>query len=179
MTTLYENYRKKIVPDLKKKFKIKNIHDIPRIEKIVINVGCGDIGRDANAFQALERDLNLITGQKCRIARSRKSISNFKIREGMIVGAYVTLRGRRAYDFLERFINISVPRIRDFRGFSPKGFDKNGNYNVGIPDHTFFTEIDLDKVDQPFGMNITICTTTEEKELAKSLLEAMQFPFVK
>ncbi len=179
MKKLYERYKEEILPRLKKKHKVDNIHELPHVEKVVINVGCGEAAREAKTLQAIEKDLTLIAGQKCRLSRAKKSISNFNIREGMVVGANVTLRRRRAYEFLDRFINISVPRIRDFRGFPLSGFDRHGNYNIGLPDHTFFAEINLDDVEQPFGMNITICTTTQDNELAKSMLQEMNFPFKK
>ncbi len=179
MSALKEKYKKEVVPKLMQRLNLKNIHEVPKIEKIVINVGCGEAARDAQMLKGVERDLALITGQKPKINRAKKSISNFKIRKGMIVGASVTLRGDRMYEFLERFVFVAVPRIRDFRGFRKKAFDGKGNYNIGIKEHTIFTEVNLDDVIKPFGMNITINTTAKDDESAYALLDELGFPFAK
>lgn len=179
MSLLKEKYTKEIVPELKKSLDIKNIHEVPVFQKIVINVGCGEATREAQLLKEVERDLALIAGQKVKLNRAKKAISNFKIRQGMVVGASVTLRGTRMFEFLERLVNIAAPRIRDFQGFKQEAFDSSGNYNLGIKDHTIFNEVDLDKVTRPFGMNITFVTSSAKKEYTYALLEQIGFPFAK
>ena len=174
---LKEVYEKEVVPKLKEKFGYKNSLACPRLEKIVINMGIGEAKEDPKIAEKAKRDLSLITGQMPRICRARKAISNFKIKKGTIVGCAVTLRRKMMYEFLDRFINVAVPRIRDFRGFSPNSFDAQGNYTLGISEHTIFVEIEPDKVDKTFGMDITLVTTARSKEEARELLKLLGFPF--
>ncbi len=176
---LLTKYNEEIVPALKERFKYKNIYMIPRVEKIVINMGLGRGARDHKVIEAGVRDLTLIAGQKAVITRAKKSISNFKIRKGMPVGCMVTLRRERMYEFLDRLISIALPRVRDFKGLSPNGFDGNGNYTFGIKDQTIFLEIDQNKVEHTLGMNVSIVTTAKTDEEAKALLDMFGMPFRK
>jgi large subunit ribosomal protein L5 len=177
--TLKERYKEEIIPFLKKELGYKNSLQVPRLEKLVINVGIGDGAQNAKLFDAAIEELTLITGQKPLITRSKKSVAGFKVRQGMPIGAKVTLRGDRMYDFLAKITCIVLPRIRDFRGLNPKGFDGRGNYNLGLTDQLVFPEINYDKVQRPRGMNITLVTSATNDREARLLLEQFGFPFKK
>ncbi len=174
---LKEKYQKEIIPLLKDKFGFKNDLSVPRLLKIVINMGIGEAVSDPKLADKFRRELSAITGQMPKITRARKAISNFKIRKGLVLGCVVTLRRDKMYEFLDRFISVAAPRIRDFRGFSPRGFDGSGNYNFGLPDQTIFSELDIDKIEKTQGMNITICTSAKTDEKSLELLKLMGFPF--
>jgi len=176
---LAETYKKDVIPLLIKRFKYKSPMQVPRLEKVAINIGVGEATQDAKLVEAAARDLEAIVGQKVVITRAKKSISNFKLREKMPIGCRVTLRRAHMYEFLDRFISISVPRIRDFRGLSDKSFDGRGNYTIGIKEHTVFPEIDVDKITRVFGMDITFVTTAKTDQEAYELLKAFGMPFVK
>jgi large subunit ribosomal protein L5 len=176
---LSETYRREVVPALMKRFNYKNIMQVPHLEKISINIGVGQATQDPKLIEAAVRDLEAITGQKVVVTRSKKSISNFKLREKMPIGCRVTLRRAQMYEFLDRFISVSVPRIRDFRGLSDKSFDGRGNYTMGVKEHTIFPEIDVDKITKVFGMDITIVTTARTDQESYELLKAFGLPFVK
>lgn len=177
LSPLEKEYREKIRPKLMKELGYKNPMEVPRIEKVVINVGVGEAVQDPKILDIIAEDLAMITGQKPQVRRARKSVAGFHLRKGMPIGLKVTLRGRRAYDFLMRLIHFALPRVRDFRGLSRDSFDGRGNYNFGVDEHTIFPEIDIDKVKKVFGMDIAIVTTAETDEEAMHLLEAMGFPF--
>jgi len=177
VTRLKEKYQKEVRLALKTKFGYENDMQIPRLEKIVLNMGVGKAISNSKILDAAAKDLATIAGQKPVITRARQSISNFKLREGMAIGAKVTLRGDRMYEFLDKFININLPRVRDFRGVSPKSFDGRGNYTLGVKEQLIFPEIDYDKVDQVQGMDITIVTTAKSDEEAKELLAKLGMPF--
>ncbi|NLW17349.1 MAG: 50S ribosomal protein L5 [Firmicutes bacterium] len=177
MPRLKEKYRNEVVPAMQQKFGYKNVMQIPRLEKVVINMGVGRATQNANLLDAAANDLALIAGQKPVITRARKSVSNFKVREGMAIGAKVTLRGDRMYEFLDKLMNINLPRVRDFRGVSPKSFDGRGNYTLGLREQLVFPEIDYDKIEQIQGMDISIVTTAKTDEEAKALLEFLGMPF--
>ncbi|MCC6598666.1 MAG: 50S ribosomal protein L5 [Alphaproteobacteria bacterium] len=172
-----EIYEKEIVPALLKKYGYSNKHEIPRLDKIVINMGVGEAAQDRKHIENAANDLGRIAGQKPLITKARKSNASFKIREDMASGCKVTLRGARMYEFLDRFITIALPRVRDFRGINGKSFDGRGNYAVGIQEHIIFPEIEYDKVDKIRGMDIVICTTAKTNEEAKELLRAFKMPF--
>ncbi|MBD3224065.1 MAG: 50S ribosomal protein L5 [Caldithrix sp.] len=174
-----ENYRKEVAPYLKKKFGYKNVHEIPRLIKINLNMGVGEAILDNKNLDSALSDLTLISGQKPLVTKARKAISNFKVRKGMKIGAKVTLRRKRMWDFLDRFISVAVPRIRDFRGFSDKAFDGRGNYSIGIREQIIFPEINVDKIDKIRGLDVTFVTTAKTDEEAYELLKAMGFPFRK
>lgn len=174
---LKERYQKEVIPSLMQKFAYKNPMQVPRIEKIVINMGVGDAVADAKAMDAAVKDLMAITGQKPLITRAKKSIANFKIRAGMPIGAKVTLRGNRMYEFLDKLINVALPRIRDFRGVSPRSFDGRGNYSLGLREQLVFPEIDYDTIDKVRGMDVVIVTTAKTDEEAAELLRLMGMPF--
>ncbi len=174
---LKEKYLNEIIPALKEKLGYKNIMQVPKIEKIVVNMGIGEATQNIKALDAAVEDLKTITGQAPTIRRARKSISSFRLRKGMPIGAKVTLRGNRMYEFLDRLINIVLPRIRDFRGISPRAFDGRGNYTLGLKDQIVFPEIDYNKVDKLRGMNITIVTTAETDKEAFELLKMFGMPF--
>lgn len=175
---LQKQYNEKIVPALQEKFKYENANQRPRLTKIVINMGVGRHAvADSKATDAAAADLTLLAGQKAVITRSKKSIATFKLRENQPIGCRVTLRKDRMYEFLDRLVNIALPRVRDFRGLSDKKFDGNGNYNFGLKEHIVFPEINYDKVDKIRGMDITICTTAKSDEEAKELLAHFNFPF--
>jgi large subunit ribosomal protein L5 len=176
---LHEYYRAQVVPRLRTEHKIDNLMQVPRISKITINMGVGEAVADKKVMDAAVADLTKITGQKPLITKSRKAIASFKIRAGLAVGAKVTLRGRRMYEFLDRLINIAMPRIRDFRGVSPRSFDGQGNYSLGVKEQIIFPEIQYDQVDQVRGMDITITTTAGDDRMGRALLEAFNFPFRK
>ncbi|MDE0837698.1 MAG: 50S ribosomal protein L5 [Kiritimatiellae bacterium] len=175
MTTLRETYKSTIVPKLKNDLGLKNVNQVPKIEKVVINMGFGVMDKNSVATHVTE--LTTIAGQKPAMMKARKSVSNFKLREGMLIGAKVTLRGPRMYEFLERLINASLPRIRDFRGVSGTSFDAQGNYTIGINDQSIFAELDPDKISQTQGMDITIVTSTHSKKETRQLLLEMGMPF--
>ena len=174
---LKEKYNNEIAPVLMKEFGFKNPMQIPRLEKIVVNIGVGEAVQEMKLLENAVGDLGIITGQKPIIKRARKSISNFKLREGMPVGCMVTLRGSRMYEFLDRLLNFAIPRIRDFRGVPGRSFDGHGNYTLGIKEQIIFPEIDFDKIDKTRGMDITIVMKTKKDEEAKALLRAFGMPF--
>jgi large subunit ribosomal protein L5 len=176
---LQQYYREKVVPRLRTELQIGNLMQVPRIEKITVNMGVGEAVADKKVMDAALADLTKITGQKPLITKSRKAIAAFKIRAGLAIGAKVTLRGRRMYEFLDRLINIAMPRIRDFRGVSPRSFDGRGNYSLGVKEQIIFPEIQYDQIDQIRGMDITITTTAGDDRLGRALLEAFNFPFRK
>jgi large subunit ribosomal protein L5 len=172
-------YKSDVIPALMKRFNYRNVMQVPRLEKIAINIGVGQATQDPKLVESAAHDLEAITGQKVVITRAKKSISNFKLREKMPIGCRVTLRRAHMYEFLDRFISVSVPRIRDFRGLSDKSFDGRGNYTIGIKEHTVFPEIDVDKIAKVFGMDITFVTTARTDQEAYELLKAFGMPFVK
>lgn len=174
-----ENYRQKIVPELIKKFSYKSVMQVPKVEKIILNIGMGKASENPKGLETAIEELALITGQRPIRTVARKSIAGFKLREGMTIGCKVTLRGERMYEFLERLINIALPRVRDFKGLNPKGFDGRGNYNLSIKEQIIFPEIDVDRVDTYHGMNITIVTTATNDEEAKELLTQIGMPYKK
>jgi large subunit ribosomal protein L5 len=170
-------YREKIVPDLMKKFGYTSVMQVPRITKITLNMGVGDAVNDKKNIDMAVADMTKIAGQKPVVTKARKAVANFKIREGLAIGCMVTLRGTRMYEFLDRLVTISFPRVRDFRGVSGRAFDGRGNYNVGLKEQLIFPEIEYDKIDKTRGMNISITTTAKTDEEAKALLAAFRFPF--
>lgn len=172
-----EIYEKEIVPVLLEKYSYANKHEIPRLDKIVINMGVGEATQDRKHIENATSDLGRIAGQKPLVTKARKSNASFKIRENMAIGCKVTLRGERMYEFLDRFITIALPRVRDFRGINGKSFDGRGNYAVGIKEHIIFPEIEYDKVDKIRGMDIVICTTAKTNDEAKELLRGFKMPF--
>jgi large subunit ribosomal protein L5 len=179
MVRLEQYYREKVVPRLREDLKIANVMQVPRISKITINMGVGEAVADKKVMDAAVADLTKITGQKPLITKSRKAIASFKIRQGLPIGAKVTLRGKRMYEFLDRLISIAMPRIRDFRGVSARAFDGRGNYSLGVKEQIIFPEIQYDQVDQVRGMDITITTTAADDRQGRALLEAFNFPFRK
>lgn len=179
MSRLKDLYKKDVVPALVAKYQYKNVHQIPKIEKIVVNCVTKDAVSNSKVVDAIIADLSAITGQKPVIARAKSSIASFKVREGMPLGASVTLRGEKMYEFLDRLISISLPRVRDFRGISNKGFDGRGNYNLGLKEQIIFPEINYDKVDKIRGMGISIVTTAQNNEEGKELLTLIGVPFRK
>ena len=170
-------YRAEIAPALKTKFGYKNVMQIPTLSKVVVNMGVGEAARDSKIIEGAIRDLAVITGQRPQVTRSRKSIAQFKLRENMPIGAHVTLRNDRMWEFTDRLLSIAVPRIRDFRGLSPKQFDGNGNYTFGLTEQVVFPEIEQDKIDRTRGMDITFVTTAKTDEEGRELLRALGFPF--
>src|ERR671917_472477 len=174
---LKERYRSELVAKLKEQFNYANPMQVPGLVKIVVNMGVGEAARDAKLIDGALRDLTAITGQKPQVRRATKSIAQFKLREGMPIGAKVTLRGDRMWEFLDRLVTIALPRIRDFRGLSPKQFDGNGNYTFGLNEQSMFVEIDVDNIDRPRGMDITVVTTAGTDEEGRALLRALGFPF--
>jgi large subunit ribosomal protein L5 len=179
MATLKENYEKNIRSQLKEKFNLSNVMEIPHVEKVVLNMGLGEAVQNPKIVEKAVNELTLIAGQKAVVTRAKKSIATFKLREGMPIGARVTLRRERMYDFLTKLMNIALPRVRDFRGVSPRGFDGNGNYSMGINEHLIFPEIDYDKIDKVRGLNITIVTSAKNDEQGRELLALMGMPFKK
>jgi large subunit ribosomal protein L5 len=177
MTRLKELYRSEIVPKMMERFGYESVMQIPKITKVTINMGVGEAASDKKILTHAVSDLTQITGQKPLVTKARKSVAGFKIREGWPIGCKVTLRGARMYEFLDRLIAIAIPRIRDFRGFSPKSFDGRGNYSLGLSEQIVFPEIDYDKVDKLRGMDITITTTAKTNEEGHALLEGFDFPF--
>ena len=176
---LKERYRQEIVPALMQEFGYKNVMQVPRVDKVTLNVGLGEAVQNAKALDSATNDVATITGQHPVITRAKKSIANFKLREGMPIGAMVTLRGDRMWEFLDRALNAALPRIRDFQGVSPNSFDGRGNYSLGIREQVIFTEIDYDKIDKVRGLQITICTTARNDEESKRLLELLGMPFAR
>lgn len=174
---LREFHEKEVVPRMMKEFKYSNKMQVPRLTKIVVNMGLGEAVKDIKVIDAAARDLAAITGQKTVVTKAKKSIATFKLRSGMPIGCMVTLRGAKMFEFLDRLVNFSMPRIRDFRGTSDKSFDGRGNYTIGIREQIIFPEIDYDKIDKIRGMNITICTDAKTDEEAKALLKHMGMPF--
>ena len=179
MNILHERYKNEIVPALRKSFDFKNIMQVPRIEKIVVNIGMGEALDNPKSLDAAVADLTAITGQKPVVTKARKSIANFKLREGRVIGAKVTLRGERMWAFLDRVMNIVLPRVRDFRGVSPDAFDGRGNYTLGLREQLIFPEIEYDKIDKVRGMEITIVTTARTDDQAAMLLQMLGMPFRK
>lgn len=174
---LKEFYKSEVAPALMKKFEYKSVMQIPKLDKIVINVGCGEARENSKVVDAIISDLAQITGQKPIICKAKKSVANFKLREGMPIGVKVTLRGDRMYEFLDRFYNLALPRVRDFRGINPNSFDGRGNYAMGIKEQLIFPEIDYDKIDKVRGMDIIMVTTANTDEEARELLKLMGAPF--
>lgn len=177
--SMMTKYRETISPQLKETLGLKNINEVPRLEKIVLNMGIGEGSRDVKVLQAAEEDLTMIAGQKPRRNRARISVAAFKLRQGMPVGCSVTLRGARMYEFLERMICVAIPRIRDFRGLNPNGFDGSGNYNFGVREHTIFREVDHRDQVNTFGMNVTMVTTAKDDNAGKALLAGFGMPLRK
>jgi large subunit ribosomal protein L5 len=174
---LKAKYRADISSALAKEFGFTNPHQIPNLTKIVVNMGVGDAAKDGKLIDGAIRDLTAITGQKPQVNLARKSIAQFKLREGQAIGAHVTLRGDRMWEFLDRLLNLALPRVRDFRGLSDKQFDGNGNYTFGLQEQSLFHEIDQDKIDRPRGMDITVVTTARNNDEGRALLKALGFPF--
>lgn len=179
MNTLHKQYKDDIVPALRKMFELKNIMQVPRIEKIVVNIGMGEAMDNPKSLESAVADLVIITGQKPVMTQARKSIANFKLREGRLIGTKVTLRGDRMWAFLDRLINTALPRVRDFRGVSPNAFDGRGNYTLGIHDQLIFPEIEYDKIDKLRGMEVTIVTTAKNDDQARVMLDMLGMPFKK
>ena len=179
MARLKEMYRSEVAHALMKKFGYKSVMQIPKLDKIVINVGCGEAKDNSKVVDAIVNDLSIITGQRPVLCKAKKSVANFKLREGMVIGVKVTLRGDRMYEFLDRFLNLALPRVRDFRGINPDSFDGRGNYSMGVKEQLIFPEIDYDKIDAIRGMDICFVTTAKTDEEAKELLTLMGAPFAK
>nr|WP_245853678.1 50S ribosomal protein L5 [Geodermatophilus sabuli] len=177
MPRMLAHYREQIAPALQSEFNYDNVMQIPRLTKIVVNMGVGEATRDAKLMDGAVRDLTAITGQKPAVVRARKSIAQFKLREGMPIGAKVTLRGDRMWEFLDRLLSLALPRIRDFRGLNSQQFDGHGNYTFGLTEQSMFREIDVDKIDRPRGMDITLVTTATNDEEGRELLRLLGFPF--
>jgi large subunit ribosomal protein L5 len=174
---LKQKYRSEIIPQLTEQFAFTNVHQVPGLVKVVVNTGVGDAARDGKIIDGAVADLTKITGQKPQVTKARKSIAQFKLREGQPIGAHVTLRGDRAWEFLDRLINLALPRIRDFRGLSDKQFDGNGNYTFGLTEQSVFHEIDQDRIDRVRGFDITVVTTAKTDDEGRALLRALGFPF--
>ena len=178
MTRMKKKYIDEVSPALMKKFGYKSVMEVPKLEKIVINVGCGDARDNAKAIDAVVKDISQITGQKAVVTKAKKSVANFKLREGMPVGVKVTLRADRMWEFLDRLMNVALPRVRDFRGISANSFDGRGNYAFGLKEQLVFPEIDYDKIEKIRGMDIVICTTAKTDEEARELLTELGTPFI-
>ena len=174
---LKQRYAAEIAPALQKEFGFKNVNQVPRLSKIVVNMGVGEAAKDSKLIEGAVRDLTIITGQKPAVAKATKSIANFKLREHQPIGAHVTMRGDRMWEFLDRLLAVGLPRIRDFRGLSPKQFDGRGNYTFGLTEQSVFIEIPQDSIDRPRGMDITIVTTANNNEEGRALLKLLGFPF--
>ena len=179
MARLKEQYVNEIAPALNSKFGYKSVMQIPKLDKVVINVACGEAKENEKILEAVMKDLGQITGQKAVVCRAKKSVANFKLRQGTPIGCKVTLRGERMYEFVDRFFNVALPRVRDFRGINPNSFDGRGNYNMGIREQLIFPEIDYDKVDKVRGMDICFVTTANTDEEAREFLTLMGAPFTK
>ena len=174
---LLEQYRETIVPKLKDEFSYSNVHQVPVMTKIVVNMGIGEAAANPKLIENAAAELTLITGQKPVVRKARKSVANFKLREGQAIGCSVTLRGVRMWEFFDRLMNVSLPRVRDFKGLSPKAFDGRGNYSLGVREQLIFPEVDYDKIEHVTGMNVTICTTARNDAEGKSLLTHLGVPF--
>ena len=174
---LYQNYKNEVIKVLQNKFNYKNVMEIPKIDKVVINMGVGEAANDKKHLESALENLTVIAGQKPVVTKARQSVASFKIREGWPLGCKVTLRGNKMYDFIERLINIAIPRERDFRGLNPKSFDQQGNYSFGIKEQIIFPEINYDNIDNIRGMDVCINTSAKSTEHAKALLKALDFPF--
>jgi len=174
---LKQRYRAEIAPALREQFELANVMQIPTLTKIVVNMGVGEAARDSKLIEGAIRDLTTITGQKPAVTKARKSIAQFKLREGMPIGCHVTLRGDRMWEFLDRLLSLALPRIRDFRGLSPKQFDGHGNYTFGLTEQVMFHEINQDRIDRTRGMDITVVTTATDDESGRALLKQLGFPF--
>ena len=174
---LKQRYREEILPALKSEFEIANVMQVPGLTKIVVNMGVGEAARDSKLIEGAVKDLTAITGQKPQVTKARKSIAQFKLREGMPIGAHVTLRGDRMWEFLDRLLTLALPRIRDFRGLSPKQFDGRGNYTFGLTEQVMFHEINQDRIDRSRGMDITVVTTATNDDEGRALLKQLGFPF--
>ena len=170
-------YNEQIIPELEKEFKYSNPMQVARVQKVVVSMGVGAAARDSKLIEGAVKDLTLITGQKPKITKAKKSVAQFHLREGQAIGAYVTLRGDRMWEFLDRLLTVALPRIRDFRGLSDQQFDGHGNYTFGLSEQTMFYEIDVDKIDRPRGMDITVVTTATNNEEGRALLRELGFPF--
>ena len=179
MSRMQEKYKSEVAPALMAKFGYKSVMQIPKLEKIVINIGMSDAKENPKVIEAAMNDLSLITGQKPVVTKARKSVANFKLREGMAIGCKVTLRGEKMYEFVDRLINLALPRVRDFRGVNPNAFDGRGNYALGIKEQLIFPEIEYDKVDKVRGMDIIFVTTANTDEEARELLKLFNMPFTK
>ena len=179
MARLKEFYKQEVSPALMKKFSYKSVMEIPKLEKIVINVGAGEARDNSKVIDAIMTDIAAITGQKPQVCKAKKSVANFKLREGMNIGVKVTLRGESMYEFIDRFFNVALPRVRDFRGINPNSFDGRGNYNMGIKEQLIFPEIEYDKIDKVRGMDICFVTTAKTDEEARELLTLMGAPFAR
>jgi len=177
MPRLKQRYREEIVPALQQEFSLANVMQVPGVTKVVVNMGVGEAARDSKLIDGAIKDLASITGQKPAVTKARKSIAQFKLREGQPIGAHVTLRGDRMWEFLDRLLSVALPRIRDFRGLSPKQFDGNGNYTFGLNEQSMFHEIDQDRIDRVRGMDITIVTTAKNDDEGRALLKQLGFPF--
>ncbi|MGD0152427.1 MAG: 50S ribosomal protein L5 [Thermacetogeniaceae bacterium] len=177
MMGLKERYRQEIVPQMVKKFNYKNVMQVPALEKVVVNMGVGEAIQNPKSLEAAVKDMTTITGQRPVVTKARKSIAAFKLREGMKIGCKVTLRGNRMYDFVDKLVSVVLPRVRDFRGVSPKSFDGRGNYTLGLREQVIFPEIDYDKIDKTRGMDIVVVTTAKTDEEARDLLRLVGMPF--
>ena len=179
MARLKEVYVNEVAPQLMKKFGYKSVMQIPKLDKVVINVACGDAIQNSKVLDAIVADIRTITGQQPVLCKAKKSVANFKLREGMVIGVKVTLRGEKMYEFIDRFFNLALPRVRDFRGINPNAFDGRGNYSIGIKEQLIFPEIEYDKIDKVRGMDICFVTTSKTDEEARELLSLMGAPFEK
>jgi len=179
VTRLYDRYTNEAIPALKKEFGYTNPMEIPRIEKVVLNVGLGDAVSNAKLIEVVSNEIAAITGQKAVVTKAKKSIASFKLRQGMPIGVMVTLRRDRMYEFLDRLMNVALPRVRDFRGVSPKAFDGKGNYALGIKEHIIFPEIAIDKIEKVYGLNICVVTSAKTDDEARALLKYLGMPFKK
>ena len=179
MSRFSQMYKNDVAPALMKKFEYKSVMQIPKIDKVVINVGAGEVKDNSKVIDAIANDLGIITGQKPVVCRAKKSVANFKLREGMPIGVKVTLRGEKMYEFIDRLFSLALPRVRDFRGINPNSFDGRGNYSMGVKEQLIFPEIEYDKIDKVRGMDITFITTAKTDEEARELLTLMGAPFAK
>lgn len=179
MTRLYDRYTNEVIPALKQEFGYTNPMEIPRIEKVVLNVGLGEAVSNAKLIEVVCNEIAAITGQKAVVTKAKKSIASFKLRQGMPIGVMVTLRRDRMYEFLDRLMNVALPRVRDFRGVSPKAFDGKGNYALGIKEHIIFPEIQIDKIEKVYGLNICVVTSARTDDEARALLKHLGMPFKK
>ncbi len=179
MTRLYDRYQNEVVPALKKEFGYKNPMEVPHLEKVVLNVGLGEAVSNSKLIEVVANEIGAITGQKAVVTKAKKSIASFKLRQGMPIGVMVTLRRDRMYEFLDRLMNVALPRVRDFRGVSPKAFDGKGNYALGIKEHIIFPEISLDKIEKIYGLNICVVTSAKTDDEARALLAKLGMPFRK